>query len=146
MAKSIYEILDDLQTETSVPEVKDNDNKVLRVSFGTVKHTIPRELFPTSEQFESEKELLAWAQEKGITHSVLQKGIQKFLIEVRATFKGMKKDEEWNEDKGQEAVNNSKWEVMERPKGKKSDEQIAEEFLASLSEKDRKAFLAKMAK
>ena len=51
MAKSIFEILADLTTETSVPEMGK-----------TIEHTIPRSLFPTAEEFENENKLLAWAE------------------------------------------------------------------------------------
>ena len=44
MAKSIFEILDTLSTETSVPVVGKN-----------VEHTLPRKLFPTAEIFEAGK-------------------------------------------------------------------------------------------
>jgi hypothetical protein len=103
MAKSIYEILDDLQTETSVP------------GSGMVAHTLPRDLLPTAEQFENADELLAWAQDAGVTHACLQKGVQKMLIELRATFKACKKDETWSEAKGQAAVDGAKWTITNRP-------------------------------
>lgn len=111
MAKSIYEILNDLQTTTSVPGFGDS-----------IKHTIPRELLPTAEQFEKEEDLLEWAEESGCLHSCLQKGIQKFLIEIRATFKGCKKDDEWSETYGQDNVDAMEWKVTGRPNvgGKKS--------------------------
>jgi len=60
MAKSIFAILDDLTTETSVPGFGDS-----------IAHSIPRNLFPTSEQFESLDKLLAWANENGFTHALL---------------------------------------------------------------------------
>ena len=105
MAKSIFEVLDTLETETSVPVVGKS-----------VSHKIPRELFPTSEEFDNREELLRWANNNGCLHACLQKGIQKFLIDVRASFKSCKKDEEWNELLGQSNVNGMKWEVTERPK------------------------------
>lgn len=129
MAKSIYDILKTLETETSVPE------------HGMVQHTLPSELLPTDEQFENEEALLEWAQDKNIVHACLQKGIQKFLIDMRATFKAVKKDEEWTEEKGQDALNGMEWTITKRPKAGKSDEDVAMAYLASLSEKDRKAFL-----
>lgn len=104
MAKSIYEILDDLKTTTSVPD------------YGTeIPHTIPRELLPTAEQFEDEQALLDWARETGNLHAVLQKGIQKFLIEIRATFKSCKKKDTWSEEYGQKNVNAMEWTITNRP-------------------------------
>jgi len=103
MAKSIYDILNDLETETSVPD------------FGILKHTLPRELLPTAEQFEDSEQLLEWAKDNDCIHSALQKGIQKFIIDLRATFKAVKKDEKWDIEKGQKAVNNAKWTITKRP-------------------------------
>lgn len=130
MAKSIYDVLDDLKTDTSVP------------NYGQVDHTLPRELLPTAEQFESGPDLLAWAEENGFTHSCLQKGVQKFLIDLRATFKAVKKNEEWTPEKGQIAVDSAEWNVTKRPKGKKSDADIATDYLSKLSEEERKILLA----
>ena len=104
MAKSIYEILDDLTTNTSVP----GHGK-------EVEHSLPRNLFPTAQQFENEDELLAWAQQNGIIHAVLQKGIQKFLIECRAVFKFCKKDDTWSIEYGQKNVDAMEWKITERP-------------------------------
>lgn len=117
MAKSIFEILADLTTETSVPKVLGKDGKVLRPDMGSIEHTLPRALFPTAEQFESAEELLAWANEKGYTHALLQQGIQKGLIDCRAKFKAIKKDETWTKQLGQTNVDSMKWEVTEKPQG-----------------------------
>lgn len=106
MAKSIFEILDSLQTETSVP-----------ATGKTVEHTLPRKLFPTAEQFESSEKLLAWANENGFTHALLQMGIQKGLIDIRATFKSQTKTEVWSPELGQKKVNEASWTITERPKG-----------------------------
>jgi hypothetical protein len=133
MAKSIYEILDDLNTETSVP------------GEGTVGHTLPRELLPTAEQFENGPALVAWAEEQGITHAVLQKGVQKFLIELRATFKAVKKDETWSLASGQKAVDDATWRVTSRPNVKKSAEETSRDYLDSLTHDEQAAFLLKMA-
>jgi len=134
MAKSIYGILTDLSTETSVPGV------------GMIEHTLPRSLLPTAEQFADSEKLLAWANEKGITHACLQKGVQKFLIDLRATFKAVKKDETWTEEKGQAAVNSATWDITDRPNVKKTPEQIAMEYLASLDPEAQKAFMKKAGK
>lgn len=103
MAKSIYEVLANLETETSVPD------------HGMISHTLPRELLPTAEQFEDGEKLLAWAQDNDIVHSCLQKGVQKFLIDLRATFKAVKKDETWTLEKGQKAVDEAEWNITKRP-------------------------------
>lgn len=122
MAKSIYEVLSSLETETSVPD------------HGMVAHTLPRELLPTAEQFEDEDALLEWAQEKGITHAVLQKGVQKFLIDLRATFKAVKKDDTWSLEKGQKAVSTAEWNVTKRPvKGDKETVKKQATFEANLA-------------
>ena len=103
MAKSIFEILDTLETETSVP------------GHGQVNHTLPRNLFPTGEQFENEAELLDWAQETGALHGCLQRGVQKFLIDARATFKSLKKDENFDVSIGQDKVDSMTWSIVNRP-------------------------------
>ena len=106
MAKSIFETLDSLVTETSVPLVGKN-----------VEHSLPRKLFPEAETFEDSDKLLAWANENGFTHALLQAGIQKGLIDCRAKFKACKKDETWTPELGQEQVDGMKWEITKRPQG-----------------------------
>lgn len=115
MAKSIYDTLDDLITETSVPKIEDKDGNVLRKSFGLVKHTLPRKGLPTSEQFEDEEELLAWATESGNLHACLQSGVQARLIDYRAIFKGMKKTDIWSPEFGQANVDKAEWKIVNRP-------------------------------
>ena len=105
MAKSIFEVLDTLETETSVPAVGKN-----------VEHTIPRSQFPTAEQFESAELLEAWAKETGNLHACLQSGVQKRLIDIRAIFKSEKKGETWTGETGQAKVDSSEWTVTTRPK------------------------------
>ena len=105
MAKSIFETLDSLQTETSVPVVGK-----------TIEHSLPRSLFPVAETFEDSAKLLAWSNENGFTHALLQAGIQKGLIDCRAKFKACKKDETWTHELGQDQVNSMKWEIVQRPK------------------------------
>ena len=118
MAKSIFEILGDLQTETSVPEIKE-----------TVQHTIPRSLFPTAEEFENEEKLLTWARANGYVHALLQMGLQKGLIDVRAKFKSCKKDDTWTPDYGQANVDSHKWEITERPNAA-ANKKVSEAVLA----------------
>jgi len=111
MAESIFAVLDTCSTETSVPALgKDDNGKTIMVA-----HDLPRELFPTSEQFESSEQLIAWAEESGFLHAILQRGIQKFLIEARATFKGCKKDDVWSQGYGQANVDEMEWKAIQRP-------------------------------
>lgn len=115
MAKSIFALLDDLKTETSVPKVEDNDGKVVRKNMGMVAHTLPRKGLPTSKQFENADELLAWAKDAGVLHECLQSGIQARIIDYRAIFKGMKKGNVWSPAFGQKNVDKAKWAVTKRP-------------------------------
>ena len=118
MAKSIYALLDDLMTETSVPAVTDKDGKELRKYYGMIDHTLPREALPTSAQFEDAEELLTWAEDAGVLHQCLQSGIQSRIIDYRAIFKSMKKDDVWSYEFGQENVDTAKWKVVSRPEAK----------------------------
>ena len=107
-SQSIFSLLDTLETETSVPGQTPKMQK----------HSLPREQFPSSKQFESEDGLVEWARKTGCLHSVLQKGIQKHLIDCRARFKACKKTETWSNEMGQKQVDDFKWEVMTRPQAK----------------------------
>ena len=134
MAKSIFEILADLTTETSVPEIK-----------STVQHTIPRRLFPEPEIFDNAEKLLAWSEENNFTHALLQMGLQKGLIDLRARFKATKKDETWSESLGQSNVDSHKWETVSRGKaGDKVGNAVA--ALSKLSPEQLAEILAKMGK
>lgn len=104
MAKSIFEILDTLQTETSVPATGKN-----------IEHTLPRSLFPTSEIFEDKEKLIAWSNEQGFTHALIQMGLQKGLIDCRAAFKAVKKGETWSPELGQANVDKMVWTITNRP-------------------------------
>ena len=134
MAKSIFEILGDLTTETSVPEIK-----------STVQHTIPRRLFPEPEIFDNAEKLLAWTEENNFTHALLQMGLQKGLIDLRARFKATKKDETWSETIGQKNVDSHKWETVTR--GKSTDKVgNSVEALSKLSPEQLAEILARMGK
>jgi hypothetical protein len=104
MAKSIYEILADLTTNTSVPGFGDE-----------IEHTIPANLFPDDKTFEDKEALLEWAEENNFTHALLQKGIQKGLIDARATFKSCKKSDNWSPEYGQKNVDSMEWTITKRP-------------------------------
>jgi len=131
MAQSIFVTLDTLKTETSVPAIG-----------LMVQHTLPRSIFPTSEQFADEQKLVAWAKESGCLHACLQKGVQAKLIDARATFKATKKGAEWSTALGQENVDKMKWEAAERPASAKSDEQKAIEAMAKLTPEQLAAIIA----
>jgi len=107
-SQSIFTLLDTLETETSVP------GQIPKMQ----KHSLPREQFPSSKQFEDENNLVDWARKTGCLHSVLQKGIQKHLIDCRAKFKACKKDVVWSNGMGQKQVDEYKWEIMTRPQVK----------------------------
>ncbi len=104
-SQSIFVTLDSLSTTTSVPGQTPKQQPM----------TLPREAFPTSEEFENAEELLAWAEDAGITQAVLQKGIQKHLVDIRACFKACKKDDTWSIKYGQVNVDDYDWEVQTRP-------------------------------
>lgn len=107
-SQSIFSLLDTLETETSVPGQTPKMQK----------HSLPREQFPSSTQFEDEDGLVEWARKTGCLHSVLQKGIQKHLIDCRARFKACKKNETWSNGMGQKQVDDFGWEIMTRPQMK----------------------------
>jgi hypothetical protein len=133
MAQSIFVTLDTLKTETSVPAI----GKL-------VQHTLPRSIFPTSEQFADEAKLVAWAEETGCLHACLQKGVQAKLIDARAIFKATKKGAEWSAELGQENVDSMKWEAAERPANAKSDKQKAIEAMTKLSPEELSAIIASL--
>ena len=134
MAKSIFEILADLQTETSVP------------GYGAeVPHTIPRRLFPTPEIFDAADALLEWSDNNGYTHALLQAGLQKGLIDLRARFKACKKSETWSPELGQKQVDAHEWETVTR--GKSADKVgNAVEALSKLTPEQLAEILARMGK
>lgn len=107
-SQSIFTLLDTLETETSVPGQTPKMQK----------HSLSREQFPSSKQFEDEDSLVEWARKTGCLHSVLQKGIQKHVIDCRARFKACKKTETWTNEMGQKQVDEYKWEIMTRPQVK----------------------------
>ena len=107
-SQSIFTLLDNLETETSVP------GQMPKMQ----KHSLPREQFPSSRQFEDEDSLVEWARKTGCLHSVLQKGVQKHLIDCRARFKACKKTETWSNEMGQRQVDAFGWEIMTRPQVK----------------------------
>jgi len=132
MAKSIFEILDTLETETSVP-----------ATGKTIEHTLPRKLFPTAEIFEDGNKLLAWSNENGFTHALLQAGLQKGLIDCRASFKSCKKNDTWSVEYGQKNVDEMNWTITERPKTGNTV-QTAINTLSKLSPEQLAAILAQL--
>jgi hypothetical protein len=79
------------------------------------RHNLPSGLFPTDKQFESKEALLAWAEENDYTYPLIQKGLQKAIIEVRAAFKACKKDEKWSEEMGLVNIDEMVWKIVDRP-------------------------------
>jgi len=132
MSQSIYVTLETLTTETSVPEMKNKDGKILRANMGSISHSLPRENYPTTEIFDNEVLFLEWAQERGALHAILQAGINDWLIADRAAFKRMVKGN-WSESIGQSNVNDREWVVSTRPENAKTDEQKAKEAMAKLT-------------
>ncbi len=125
MAKSIFDVLATGTTETSVPsQGKSADGSAL-----CFEHTLPEGLFPSDAEFESPSALLAWSESNGFTHAILQRGIQKFLIEVRATYNGCKKDDVWDEAYGQVNVDDMEWTEVKRPNQGGTSQAIAKAVL-----------------
>jgi hypothetical protein len=132
MSQSIYITLNTLKTETSVPEVRDKDGNVLRKNLGNVAHTLPREHYPTSAIFDDEKQFLAWAQENGCLLSLLQSGINDWLISDRAAFKRMIKGE-WTLEIGQNNVDDREWTTSTKPVGALTAAEKATNALSALT-------------
>jgi len=130
MAESIFTVLATRSTSTTVPFLgKDDDNKTI-----SVQHTIPDELFPTDEEFESPEKLIEWANQTGCTYEMLQKGVGKALIEVRAKFKAPKKGKDgspdlWDKIYGQSQVDAMEWTPVKRPNQSGNSENIAKAVL-----------------
>ena len=117
-SQSIFTILDSLETETSVPGMEPKMQA----------HTLRREAFPTSEQFESEEKLRDWAIGAGCLHACLQKGVKSHLIDCRARFKSCKKNDIWSNEYGQANLDNFDWEVQERPNAGGSKKLVEKEI------------------
>lgn len=145
MAQSIYVTLETLQTETSVPEIKDKDGKIIRKSYGSVSHSLPRSNYPTPDIFDNESDFLDWATDNNCLLALLQAGINDCLISDRAAFKRMIKNE-WSPEIGQANIDNRKWSVSKRPENAKSDETKAIEALSKLSPEQIAELFANMKK
>ncbi|SRR6056297_588773 len=132
MAKSTFEILDSLETETSVPG---QDPKMQ-------PHKLQREQLPDSATYEDEDKLLDWFRNNNCLHSGLQKGVKAHLIDIRRVFKFCKQKDIWTPEYGQRNSDNFQWEVHKRPaeKSKLSPDQ-AKAALAKMSKEDLKALL-----
>lgn len=109
-------------------------------------HNLPADLFPTVEQFENPDKLIAWANDKGYTAKLIQKGLQKGIIEVRAAFKSCKKDDTWSEEYGQKNVDAMKWDTVDKPKTAMSDEDKAISILGKMSAEEIAEMLKKLGK
>jgi len=132
MAKSIFEILDSLETETSVP------GQMPKMQ----SHKIDRGQLPDSATYESEDKLLEWFRNNNCLHSGLQKAVRTHLIDLRAAFKSCKKGDIWSPDYGHLNSDALEWEIHKRPSEKKklSPDQ-AKEVLSKMSKEELKALL-----
>ena len=101
-SESIFTILENQQTDTLV-KGEGYQTMVLPVTM------------PTVDQFSNADELQAWAEDQGIIHAILQKGIQKHLIDLRARFRQVKKGESWSLDTAQDNVDSLEWAVVSKP-------------------------------
>jgi len=134
MAESIFTVLATRSTSTTVPfmgKVENEQGKLVTVS---IDHTIPDELFPTDEEFENPEKLIEWATETNCMFEMLQKGVGKALIEVRAKFKAPKKGKDgepdtWTPEYGQENVDAMKWAPVKRPNQSNNDKAVLETVL-----------------
>jgi hypothetical protein len=142
MSQSIYITLDTLKTETSVPFMVDKKGVILRQDRGNVAHTLPREHYPTSSIFDDEEQFLAWAQEHDCLLSLLQAGINDWLISDRATFKRMVKGT-WSPEIGQNSVDNRKWTTSTKPVGALTPAEKATNALSALSPEEISELIAR---
>jgi len=133
MAESIYT---QLANQTALTPVDGKD----------FRHPLPEGLFPTDKQFESKEELLAWAEKNDYTYPLIQKGLQKAIIEVRAVFKSCKKDETWTEDIGLKNIDDMVWKIVDRPSSGQTDEQKAMSILGKMSPEEIAEMLKKLGK
>ena len=133
MAESIYT---QLENQTVITPVDGKD----------FRHTLPVGLFPTDKEFEDKESLLAWAEKNDFTYPLIQKGLQKAIIEVRAAFKAFKKDTKWTEEIGLKNVEEMVWKIVDRPASGQSDEQKAMSILGKMSPEEIQEMLAKLAK
>ena len=102
MAESIYTQLENQAVVTPVDGIE-------------YTHPLPEGLFPTSEQFGNKEQLIAWAEENDFTYPLLQKALQKAIIDVRACFKLVKKDQKWEEKLGLKNLTEMGWKTVNRP-------------------------------
>ena len=133
MAESIYT---QLESQSVLTPVDGTD----------FRHDLPVGLFPTDKQYESKEELLAWAEKNDFTYPLIQKGLQKAIIEVRAAFKSCKKDTTWTEEMGLANVEEMVWKIVDRPASGQSDEQKALSILGKMSPAEIQEMLAKLSK
>jgi len=107
-------------------------------------HPLPKGLFPSDKQFEDKEALLAWAEENDFTFPLIQKGIQKAIIETRACFKACKKTEVWSKNLGLANLDDLAWKTIDRPETAKSNEDKAIDALSKLSPEKIAELLAKL--
>ena len=129
MSESIFTILTNGRSETKVK------------GYGDFNMTLPTTM-PTAVQFENSGDLYDWTMDHGITHSCLQKGVQKHLIDLRAKFRTVKKGEDWNLETAQSNVADAEWTVVTPGVVKKTAEETTRDYLASLTPEELAEFLA----
>jgi len=124
----------------------DNGKVITPVDGKEYVHSLPSHLFPSAEQFEDADKLIAWANENDFTAKLIQKGLQKGIIEVRATFKACKKDDTWSEEYGQKNIDSMEWKTVSRPQTSMSDEEKAISVLGKMSADEIAELLKKLGK
>ena len=92
-----------------------NQNCLTPVDGKEFRHNLPAGLFPTVEQFENPELLVEWANENDYTAKLIQKGLQKAIIEVRAAFKSCPKEKVWTEEMGLANIDAMEWKTVDRP-------------------------------
>ena len=89
-----------------------NGNKETKVKGQGDYNMVLPDNMPTAAQFGDANSLQEWAEEHGVMHSCLQKGVQKHLIDLRAKFRSVKKDESWDHTTAQANVDEAEWTVV----------------------------------
>ena len=129
MSESIFIVLANRKTTTSVPALgKDEKGKTIKEI-----QSLPNHLFPNDKVFEDKEALIAWATENDTLFPLLQMGLQSGLIDARAKFKFVGKNDVWTSEYGQNNVNNMKWKPVKRPEASLSAETKAINALSGMT-------------
>ncbi len=119
MAESIYT---QLENQTAITPVNGID----------YTPELPEGLFPTAKQFEDPDQLVEWTKESNYTAMLIQKGLQKGIIEVRACFKSCPKDKDWSQEMGDANLAKMAWKSVDRPNQGNSKVALAAKLEAGL--------------